>query len=194
MECLPPGIRRILPLLRSSTAAAIHHHSKNESAGVSDSSLPLLGFKHGVGADGKGGGGPMAGYDRWCKKGEFSLCSLFLPCTVFPSPLLYFPRRHFKALNFESAGHGRSKALMVRGQGVSAETWMGAKRKWASSWRLFPVESSEWAVYKSRTLNYTERPFNIWILDPLGLSIGLERKSLQVKGSACLFSMEKHRW
>lgn len=94
MESLPPGIRRILPLLRSSTAAAIHHHSKNETPVYETRPCLFLDLNTGVGADGKGGSGPMAGDDQWCKKGEFSLCSLFLLCSlspVFLSPLLYFP-------------------------------------------------------------------------------------------------------
>ncbi len=71
-------------------------------------------------------------------------------------------------------------------------TWMGAKRKRASSCRLFPVESLEWAVYKSHTLNYTHLSFQHMNFGSIGIVRWFGEETVQVKSSTYLFSMGKH--
>ncbi len=71
-------------------------------------------------------------------------------------------------------------------------TRMGAKRKRASSCGLFPVESLEWAVYKSHTLNYTHLSFQHMNFGSIGIVRWFGEETVQVKSSTCLFSMGKH--
>ncbi len=108
------------------------------------------------------------------------LLSFCLLCSTFHFAAFY-KRRTWEAKGRDG---GRSRGRCA--------TWMGAKRKWASSCGLFPVESLEWAVYKYHTLNYTHSSFQHMNFGSIGIVRWFGEEAVQVKSSTCLFSTGKH--
>lgn len=110
----------------------------------------------------------------------FFLVSFHLLCSTFLF-MAFWMRGTWEAKGQDG---GRSRGRCA--------TWMGAKRKRASSCGLFPVESLERAVYKSHTLNYTHSSFQHMNFGSIGIVRWFGEEAVQVKSSTCLFSTGKH--